>query len=136
MLTMSAIIAFTKAGMSAPYSEYLLQPGIDDPKVPTPFAMFSRLEGPGLNTGGVFDGVGLRVEAVGEQRNYDSGEAFALAIDRALLTPISNFKIGGVHVTHVDRFGGGPYEFEFDDAERYHFVCSYVLDVESGMLIH
>lgn len=136
MITIQSIIDHVKAGLSAPYSGYEFQPGINPPNIPIPYALFSRLEGPGLDLEGVMDRVGLRVEVVGQQHDYNSGESFAMAIDRALLAPIPDLKIGTTHVTHVDRFGGGPYEFEYDDAERYHFVCSYVLDVESGMVLY
>lgn len=136
MITVQAVIDRVQAVLPAPYNEYMMQPGIDLPSVPIPFAMFSRLEGSGLEVEGVLDGVGIRVETVGQQNNYTSGEEFALAIDRAMLAPLPDYKIGAVHVAYVNRFGGGPYEFEYDDANRYHFVCSYILAVQSGIALY
>jgi hypothetical protein len=136
MITIQAVIDRVKSVLPAPYDDYLLQPGINLPAVPIPFSMFSRLEGSGLEVEGVLDGIGVRVETVGQQHDYTSGEAFALAIDRAMLSPLVDYKIGSVHVANVDRFGGGPYEFEYDDANRYHFVCSYILAVQSGIAVY
>jgi hypothetical protein len=88
--------------------------------------------GIGLLMDGVLDNVSYQVKVTSRQNLYQSGEDLAFAIDSSLLS-ISSGRYFGTMFSSIYRVGGPPAHFDFDDAERTQFVCSYFFDVESGL---
>lgn len=107
-----------------------VHPGPDDPRIPGSYILLTGYPGPGLNTDDLFDGEGWQVKVVGEQHAYESGEDVAITIDRYLRSLYSGY-YGGQWVTNFQRSGGSPSPLLVDDADRTHFVCSYIADVDS-----
>lgn len=125
---------FAQAGLAGtPQEGAPFEPGPDLPNIPGRFVVLTRFGGPGLNTEDLFDGVGYQVRAVGEQVNYQDAEDLALAIDLWFLRKGFSQRVGGKWMTSIQRLGSPPTPLLVDDAERHHFVCSYVVDIESGL---
>lgn len=89
--------------------------------------------GVGLILDGALDNVSYQVKVTSLQALYQSGEDLALDIDAALLS-VSSGRYFGTFFSSINRVGGQPSHFDYDDAERTQFVCSYYFDVESGLL--
>lgn len=133
--TLKDIVNQAKAQMTGgfgPYDAdtYPVYPGPNDPSIPTGFILLTSYAGPGLNTDDLFDAQGWQIKVASEQHSYDDGEAIAFAIDRYLNRLYSGW-YGGQWVADFQRVGGQPSVLMVDDADRTHFVCSYVVDVES-----
>ena len=107
-----------------------IYPGPDDPRVPTSYILLTAYEGPGLNTDDLFDAQSWQIKVVGEQYNYESGESVSGLLDRYLRRLHSGW-YGGQWVTSIYRSGGSPSPLLVDDANRTHFVCSFIVDVDS-----
>lgn len=88
--------------------------------------------GVGLLFDGVIDNVSYQVKVTSRQNMYLSGENLALAIDKVLLS-VPSGRYFGTMFSAINRVGGQPSHFDYDDAERTQFVCSYFFDVESGL---
>lgn len=127
------LIDWVKPKLPVPMQANHMQPGIDDPGTAGAYAMFTRIAAGTLSTEDLFNGVGVTIETVGEQYDYSGAEDFALAMDKAMLSASYSQLIGTSWVLSVSRVGAGPAELEYDDANRYHFVCDYLIDVESGL---
>lgn len=130
--TLKDIVNQAKAAMSTPLAPdvFPVHPGPRDPREPGAYILLTSYAGPGLNTDDLFDGQGWQIKVVGEQYDYDAAEAVAFEVDRYLRRLYSGW-YGGQWVTHFQRVGGQPSVLLVDDADRTHFVCSYVVDVES-----
>jgi hypothetical protein len=109
----------------------VVEPGPDDPIVPGKWVKITREVGPGLNTESMFEQILFSVEVAGEQENYNSAEDLAFEVDRFFLRQTRQ-KVGGVLVLSWTR-GGGPQPLLIDNARRWHFACSYTLDVQSAL---
>lgn len=117
-----------------PFEGVIVMPGPNLPDIPDRYVLLTPYGGPGLNTGeGILDARGWQVRCVGLQHDEDSGEALADAIDTALLKQHSA-KYQGVWVTGVQRVGGAPVPLMVDDADRTHWVCSYIVETESALV--
>jgi hypothetical protein len=89
--------------------------------------------GPGLSLDGLYDRVILTTRCIGKQNDYDQAEALALALDqimRAFATPLP---VGLSRSLYFTRTGGRPTEAPRDDADRYHFTCSYITEATTGL---
>lgn len=108
-----------------------IYPGPDDPRIPTWYVLLTPYGGTGPNTEELFDGAGWQVKVVSEQGDYDSGEDLALLIDQYLrFLPSGTYH--DEYVTSFQRSGGRPAALSVDDGDRTHFVCSYIIDVQSA----
>lgn len=103
------------------------EPGPSLPDIPGRFIMLTRYGGPGEHFEGVLDQIAWQVRVAGLQNDYDDAESIADAIDVAFLSIHSQY-IDGNWVSGVQRVGGAPNPLLKDDAERTHFVCSYIID--------
>lgn len=72
----------------------------------------------------------IQVRSVGEQGDWDGAEYLAQQVDY-LFTFGWPDSLDGAAVIRVVRSGGDPYPLMVDDAERAHFVCSYLWEIES-----
>jgi hypothetical protein len=101
----------------------------DDPNT---YVLLTRYGGAGFDADGVLDVIGWQVRIVGGQYDYDIAEGVADAIDIAFISHASG-EIEGLHVVEIARVGGAPSVLMVDDANRHHFVCSYLASVESAL---
>lgn len=115
------------------YAAVHIYPGPKLPDDPGRYVMLTRYGGSGLEVDGVFDGKGWQVRVVSKQNDYDSGEALSDWIDD-FFTNLPSGKVGDLWVTGIQRVGGAPSPLMLDDADRTHFVCSYIASVESALV--
>lgn len=116
----------------ADYDKVKQFPGPKLPDIPQAYIMWSRYGGPGLDDTDFMDDISWQARVVGRQNKYNEAETIADLIDVALLS-IHSSHIGGVWVTRVQRVGGAPTVLEVDDADRTHFVCSYIIGTELAL---
>lgn len=121
-----------RTGLNQP--NLLVAPGPEMPDTATRFVVLTKTSGPGFETEMLIDREGWQVRAVGDQNDYDDGESLATAID-VLLVGLSGggIVVGGKKVISIYRTAGPPTPLLRDDAERHHFVCSYIVSVESNV---
>lgn len=119
-----------------PYNDVTWTGGTQEPEIPGRIVMVNPATGPGLSTEWVTDVRGFDVTVIGEQEDYDSAEELALWVDRTILGAGGSRQMGDEWVVDVNRFGSAPYNTEVDDADRYHFVCSYLFEVQSGLVLN
>lgn len=117
-------------------------PGPELPKYPGRMAVISPSQGGGLAVEFAFDQPSFQVHVVGRQsrdgRVNDAAadaEQLIYLIDRAILTAQYPTSIAGHHVTHAQRFGSGPSPLPTDSAGRAHFVCTYLVQAETGYAV-
>jgi hypothetical protein len=132
MMRFSQVKAFTLEVLAADYPDVRVHPGPNIPDIPNRFVVWTPYGGPGLEVDGVFDARSWQFRAVGKQNNYDSAEEVAIALDLALIAHQSG-KIGDVWVPSIQRVGGAPAALVLDNADRTHFVCSYIASVELAL---
>lgn len=100
---------------------------------PNTYVLLTRYGGAGLDGGeGILDNYGWQVRVVGAQYDYIAAEGVADAIDIGLISFMSGY-IGDLWVVEIPRVGGPPAALMTDDANRTHFVCSYMPSVESAL---
>ena len=87
--------------------------------------------GAGMTTEGLFDQPFLSVRAIGRQNDFTGAENLAYFLDAGLLAFDSNGIIGNAPVLRVARSGGAPALLMMDDASRYHFTCSYIVETQT-----
>lgn len=80
---------------------------------------------------GLFDRPLIEIRVIGKQANYHSAEDLAHYIDNGLLAIDSMGLIGSARVMPIARSGGAPILLMRDDANRYHFTCSYIAETLS-----
>lgn len=107
-------------------------PGPDIPDYPGMNVVLSRYGGPGLELEGLYDQRAWQVRVIGDQGEYDAAEDLADNIDIALIGHLPG-NIGPDRVLSIQRVGGSPSVLMYDDAERVHFVCSYVGSVQLAL---
>jgi hypothetical protein len=113
--------------------------GPELPKYPGRCGVISPAQGAGLSMEFAFDQPSFQVHVVGPQSrdprvnaSAKAAEQFIYMIDKAILMIQYPTSIAGHHVTHAQRFGSGPSPLPTDSAGRAHFVCTYLLQAESG----
>lgn len=89
--------------------------------------------GTGTNTEMLFDGVFVALIVAGRQANYESAETLANQLDRIMLRVSTKTQIGQANVASINRSGGAPAQMARDNADRYIFTCSYLVDTELGL---
>lgn len=109
-----------------------IHPGPNLPVNPDDVVVATPYGGPGLELEGVLDGRGWQFRCIGKQQDYESAEAIATAIDDAFISHYSS-RLAGKWVPSIQRVGGAPNALVTDDAERTHFVCSYIVSVELAL---
>ena len=79
-----------------------------------------------------FDSPVFGVYSIGEQNSFEDAEKMAMTIDCLWRRIDRSQDLGGVWTLSISRAGGGPQAVSYDDADRYHFYCPYVIQAESG----
>lgn len=111
------------------FPEFTVEPGPMLADTPGPYVLATLYGGPGEDVDGAMDDVSWQIRVAGPQNDYDRAEDAAEAIDLAMLGHHSSH-IAGVWVSGIRRVGGAPAPLMRDEAERTHFVCSYVASVQ------
>lgn len=119
-------------GTVAEPSTHPILPGPLDPdKYPGAMLVLQNYGGPGEDVEGLLDDVSWQVRTIGRQSDYYDAENMANAIDIGLLSWRSARMFdGGPWLTGIQRVGGAPSPLQRDNADRVHFVASYILSVE------
>lgn len=123
----------------------LIQPHIDEHFPRTPISVgpelpehasqcvvLSPFGGGGEQVDGLIEATGWQVRAIGKQNSYESAEDLAWSID-TFLRRIRSGRYGGIYIVEIPRLGNPPTTLMVDDADRHHFVCSYMPTVESAL---
>ena len=119
----------------APHPKYAgieIVPGTDEAGTANHHIVLTPTPAPGLAVEGLIDAVGWQVEAVGDQNDYGDAEDLAFIVDTGLLK-IHSGTHSGNWVVGIDRVGSPPVPLLVDDADRTHFVCSYIATVKSAL---
>ena len=89
----------------------------------------SWLPGPGFSFEDMIDTSAVQVRVMGPQKA--PGQAWILAdmLDRSLTRFRWPAMLGGHQVVLIRRAGGRPSQDRVDNAERTHYVCTYLADV-------
>jgi hypothetical protein len=132
MIRFSQMKAFTEDALAAQFPDIKVYPGPIIPDTPNRLVVWTPYGGPGLEVDGVFDARAWQFRVVGRQGSYDSAEEVAIALDLALISHQSSH-IDGLWVPSIQRVGGAPAALVLDNADRIHFVCSYIASVELAL---
>lgn len=128
MRTYEQMKAFISAIPTIPDKTHY-EPGPNPADVPKRQIVLTRYGGPGEDLEGVTDRISWQVRVIGKQGDggYNDAEAIADAIDIALLS-VHSHQDGTEGVISIQRVGGAPNPLEKDNAERTHFICSYIVE--------
>ena len=99
-------------------------------KSPQAIVWIAIQSGAGLTTEQLFDRPFVTIRSVGRQLDYDGAEKLAYDVDNALLALGGNATVGAAKVLYFTRTGGGPSLYNYDDADRYAFTCTYIAEVQ------
>lgn len=129
----SIVEAWTEAVLAqGNFVGWTIKPGPELPLNPDQSIVISRYGGPGIDADGALDGKSWQFRVIGKQDDYESAEVVADAIDIAALSHFSS-QVGGVWVTEISRVGGAPTALMTDEAQRTHFICSYIITTELAL---
>ncbi len=108
---------------------------VDGPDLPVTrgaAVVVSWLPGAGLSLEGTLSTPAAQLRVIGPQGNRDAARVLAERLD-ARLTNRGLFPafVGGRYVVDVRHSGGMPAHDRNDDADRAHYVCTYLFDVEA-----
>lgn len=106
--------------------------GPDVPPDPGTVIVVSWLPGAGFSLEQMLDTPGFQLRIIGPQGNHDAARELAERVDLELVgrDRWPGF-IGGRYVVTVTRSGGRPEHDRTDAANRAHYVCTYLADVEA-----
>lgn len=106
--------------------------GPDLPKDPNALIVCTWLPGAGISFEGMVVSPSFQLRTIGPQGNRDAARELAERVDVELvLRGLFPTFVGGRYVIDVRRAGGEPAQDRMDAANRAHYVCTYVADVES-----
>lgn len=106
--------------------------GPDIPGDPGTLLVVSWLSGAGITFEGALVSPGFQVRTIGPQGNRAAARELAERVDLELVLR-NRFPafVGGRYVVDVRRAGGEPAHDRQDAANRAHYVCTYIADVEA-----
>lgn len=144
MLTYGDLKSFTSAGLTAagygvddgPLMPWI-QPGPPLPQFvkasPNALVFLTPGVGAGLDMEQLFDRPSTNVRVYGPQGDFDAAEALAQTIDKLYLAVNGNATVGDTKVLYIVRAGGSPALYGYDEADRYIFTCSYIIEAQTGL---
>lgn len=102
------------------------------PSDPGSMIVATWLAGAGFSLEQMLDTPAVQLRFIGPQGNHAEARILARNADRAL-TALGAWPatLGGRYVVEVRRAGGQPSLDRVDDADRAHYVCTYLADVEA-----
>ena len=98
--------------------------------MPGRFGMMTFTGGPGLSAESLLDTGTWQARWVGEHSDFNDAEDLAMEFDRRFRAR-GSFTAAGIRVVSFQRSGSAPTPLLVDDAERHHFVASYLATVQS-----
>lgn len=108
---------------------------VDGPDIgndPGTLLVVTWLPGAGLSLEGMVSTPAFQVRTIGPQCNHDATRELAERIDAELvLRDAWPSFVGGRYVIEMRRAGGEPAHDRTDAANRAHYVCTYLADVET-----
>jgi hypothetical protein len=106
--------------------------GPDIPADPGTVIVVTWLPGAGFSLEQMLDTPGFQLRVIGPQGNYPAAKELAERVDLELVARDHwpGF-IGGRYVVEIRRAGGKPSHDRTDNADRAHYVCTYLADVEA-----
>lgn len=116
------------AGLAAGVAVY---EGPDLPNDPGACIVVSWLPGPGFSLEQMLDTVSFQARVIGPQGNPDDARILAGMVDKAITSHQWPDVLGGTYVVEIRRAGGKPALDRLDTANRTHYVCTYLADVEA-----
>lgn len=114
-------------------TNWTIKPGPELPDIPGPYVLLTPYGGPGEDLEGAVDDRAWQVRVCGHQLSWEDAEEIANAIDEAFLRHTTS-TVHTERVISVMRSGGPPSPLDIDDADRVHFVCSYIFGVGLGLV--
>lgn len=107
--------------------------GPDIPPDPGAVVVVTWLTGAGLDAEGMLTQPGFQLRIIGPQGNRDAARELAERIDTLLVLSFGAWPafVGGRYVVGVRRAGGEPAQDRKDNANRAHYVCTYIATVEA-----
>jgi hypothetical protein len=86
--------------------------------------------GAGFTTEQVFDRPMVQVRTAGLQSDYSDAEKLSQDCDRAMTAVAQSQFLNGKWCLSINRLSGSPLLLLKDDADRYHFTCSYIVEIQ------
>ena len=135
------VAAFTRSGLIVlGYDEDdlpVLDPGpatelILQKLTPSWMAFLTVGGGAASSVEGAFDRPFLSVRAIGKQGDYKGSEKFAQDLDAIFLSASGNTLVGEAPTLGISRTGGPPALLQRDSGDRYHWICSYIVETQTG----
>lgn len=117
------------------HQDVAIYPGPEVPNQPGKYVVCTPYGGPGEDLEGVLDQRSWQIRCIGSQMGWEDVEEIANLIDEAFLQHYTG-DVGNERVVSIQRVGGSPAPLNIDDAERVHFVCSYIFGVGLGLANH
>jgi hypothetical protein len=88
--------------------------------------------GAGETVEGLFMKPFITARVIGPQFSYEKAEEMAWALDDIYGAVDRNTDVGEAKVLSIVNSGGKPQLLQLDAANRYHFVCSYIVETQTG----
>lgn len=130
----SQLALFLTERLPAKYLGLEFYPGPNMPdETANRFVVLTRTGGPGLTTEDLIDVHGWQFRCVGEQNSYDDAEELAFALDAIVLNHGHSQAVDGLWMVEFHRPGSPPTQLLVDNADRTHFVASYLASVQSAL---
>lgn len=131
----SILKSFLQANLPARWAGLEFYPGPDMPtNTANRFVVLTRTGGPGLNTEELIDTSGWQFRVAGAQNDYQDAEDLAFDLDAAVLNSGYSQAVDGLWMVDIYRSGSPPTQLMVDDADRTHFVASYLASVQSALV--
>lgn len=129
MLPLADLTAYLQTNPLLVASRVEILPGPDYHRSPNPgrLLIVSPNAGAGTTTDDLFDQPFFQVRSVGQQGDYADAEALAFAVD-SMLFSTAGVQMGATRTLRSQRVGGGPSLLVYDEADRYHFVGTYLIE--------
>lgn len=109
------------------------QSGDTDPVVPGRFVLITPVEAPGIELDGLTVVQGFQVTSTGLQHSLHDAELLASNIDLLIHSVQQTKFILAHYVPRVELFGSRPSLLGKDNADRFQFFATYLIESASGL---
>lgn len=105
--------------------------GPEIPRDPGACVVVSWMPGPGYSLEQMIDTVAFQARYIGPPGNPDDARILAAMADKAITRHRWPAVLAETYVVEIRRAGGKPALDRRDNADRTHYVCTYLADVEA-----
>jgi hypothetical protein len=105
--------------------------GPELPADPNTCLVVTWTTGPGFQLEQALDTPAFQVRVMGPQGNPDQARILAENVDRSFTRHVWPAMLGELYVVEIRRAGGTPAVDRLDNADRTHYVCTYLADIEA-----